>query len=219
MLPVPLNSSKITSSMREPVSMSAVAMIVSEPPSVDVARRAEEALGLLEAFGVDAAAQDLSGLRRHGVVRARETRDRVQQNHDVLAALDEPLGLLDHHVRDGDVARRFFVERRRDHFGVDVGDRVRHFFRPLVDQQNDERDFGMILDDRIGDLLEENRLAGARRRHDQTALAFADRRDEIHDAHADVAVLRLEMQATLRIARTQVVERRCAPSRLPARRR
>ncbi len=33
MLPVPLNSSKITSSMREPVSMSAVAMIVSDPPS------------------------------------------------------------------------------------------------------------------------------------------------------------------------------------------
>ena len=32
MLPVPLNSSKITSSMREPVSMSAVARIVSEPP-------------------------------------------------------------------------------------------------------------------------------------------------------------------------------------------
>ncbi len=33
MLPVPLNSSKITSSMREPVSTSAVAMMVSEPPS------------------------------------------------------------------------------------------------------------------------------------------------------------------------------------------
>ena len=33
MFPVPLNSSKITSSMREPVSTSAVAMIVSEPPS------------------------------------------------------------------------------------------------------------------------------------------------------------------------------------------
>ncbi len=31
-LPVPLNSSKITSSAREPVSISAVAMIVSEPP-------------------------------------------------------------------------------------------------------------------------------------------------------------------------------------------
>ena len=32
-LPVPLNSSKITSSMREPVSISAVEMMVSEPPS------------------------------------------------------------------------------------------------------------------------------------------------------------------------------------------
>ena len=32
MLPVPLNSSKITSSIFEPVSTSAVARIVSEPP-------------------------------------------------------------------------------------------------------------------------------------------------------------------------------------------
>ena len=32
MLPVPLNSSKITSSILEPVSTSAVARIVSEPP-------------------------------------------------------------------------------------------------------------------------------------------------------------------------------------------
>ena len=33
MLPVPLNSSKMTSSIREPVSTSAVARMVSEPPS------------------------------------------------------------------------------------------------------------------------------------------------------------------------------------------
>ena len=33
MLPVPLNSSKMTSSMRLPVSIRAVAMMVSEPPS------------------------------------------------------------------------------------------------------------------------------------------------------------------------------------------
>ena len=33
MLPVPLNSSKITSSIFEPLSISAVARIVSEPPS------------------------------------------------------------------------------------------------------------------------------------------------------------------------------------------
>ena len=39
MLPVPLNSSKITSSMRLPVSMSAVPTMVSEPAS-SVARAA-----------------------------------------------------------------------------------------------------------------------------------------------------------------------------------
>ena len=33
MLPVPLNSSKITSSIFEPLSISAVARMVSEPPS------------------------------------------------------------------------------------------------------------------------------------------------------------------------------------------
>ena len=33
MFPVPLNSSKMTSSIFEPVSMSAVARMVSEPPS------------------------------------------------------------------------------------------------------------------------------------------------------------------------------------------
>ena len=33
MFPVPLNSSKMTSSMRDPVSTRAVARMVSEPPS------------------------------------------------------------------------------------------------------------------------------------------------------------------------------------------
>jgi len=43
MLPVPLNSSKMTSSMRLPVSMSAVAMMVSRAAFFHVARGGEEA--------------------------------------------------------------------------------------------------------------------------------------------------------------------------------
>ena len=42
MLPVPLNSSKITSSIFEPVSMSAVARMVSEPPSSTFDRPSDE---------------------------------------------------------------------------------------------------------------------------------------------------------------------------------
>ena len=45
MLPVPLNSSKITSSIREPVSMRAVAMMVSEPPSSALRAEPKSRLG------------------------------------------------------------------------------------------------------------------------------------------------------------------------------
>jgi hypothetical protein len=34
----------------------------------------------------------------------------------------------------------------------------------------------------MGDVLEEHGLAGARRRHDQRALALADRGDDVDDA-------------------------------------
>ena len=49
-LPVPLNSSKITSSMREPVSMSAVAMMVSEPPSSMLRADPKKRFGRCKAF-------------------------------------------------------------------------------------------------------------------------------------------------------------------------
>jgi hypothetical protein len=49
-LPVPLNSSKITSSMREPVSISAVAMMVSEPPSSMLRAAPKKRLGRCKAF-------------------------------------------------------------------------------------------------------------------------------------------------------------------------
>ncbi len=44
-LPVPLNSSKITSSMREPVSTRAVAMIVRLPPSSTLRAAPKKRLG------------------------------------------------------------------------------------------------------------------------------------------------------------------------------
>ncbi len=50
MLPVPLNSSKITSSMRLPVSTSAVAMMVSEPPSSMLRAAPKKRLGRCRAL-------------------------------------------------------------------------------------------------------------------------------------------------------------------------
>src|ERR1017187_7163367 len=49
-LPVPLNSSKITSSMRDPVSIRAVAMMVSEPPSSMLRADPKKRFGRCKAF-------------------------------------------------------------------------------------------------------------------------------------------------------------------------
>src|SRR3546814_7954433 len=51
-------------------------------------------------------------------------------------------------------------------------------FRTFVDQQDDQVDFRMIVADGMGDVLQQHRLAGARRRHDQGALALALRGDQ-----------------------------------------
>src|SRR5262249_39642734 len=55
------------------------------------------------------------------------------------------------------------------------------------------------------DALQQHGLAGARRRDDQAALAFADRRPQIHDPRRD-AVRRLERDPLLRIERREVLE-------------
>src|SRR5215469_8040123 len=64
----------------------------------------------------------------------------------------------------------------------------------------------MIRRDRVGDVLQKHRLAGARRRNDQSTLAFAERGEKIHHAGAGVIASRLELDALLRIKWCQVVE-------------
>ena len=64
----------------------------------------------------------------------------------------------------------------------------------------------MIRRDRLRDALQQHRLAGARRRDDQAALALADRRHQIHDAAGQVVGRRLELEPLLRIERRQVLE-------------
>ncbi len=50
LLPVPLNSSKMTSSMRDPVSTSAVLMMVREPPSSRLRAAPKKRFGLCRAL-------------------------------------------------------------------------------------------------------------------------------------------------------------------------
>ena len=176
---------------------------------LDVAGGAEEALRLMQRVGVHAAGQDLAGVRNLGVVGASQARDRVKQNDHVGVELDEALGLLDHHLADLHVPAGRLVERRANDLGARPLDRALHFghfLGTLVDQEHDHVAFRMVLQNAVGDLLQEDGLAGARRGDDQAALPLADRRDQVHDAHVDLARLGFEHEPFVRVQRRQVVE-------------
>lgn len=51
----------------------------------------------------------------------------------------------------------------------------------LVDEQHDEVDFGIIGVDGVGQSLEQNGFAGARRGHDKASLAASDGGHEVDD--------------------------------------
>ncbi len=146
-LPVPLNSSKITSSILLPVSTRAVAMIVSEPPSSTLRAEPKNRLGRCKALASTPPERILPECGHFGVPGPGQPRDRIEKDDHVVAVLDHPLGLFDDHLRHLDVPGRRLVERRADHFAVrpfDLPLHVGHFFRPLVDQQHDHVDFRMV---------------------------------------------------------------------------
>ena len=105
------------------------------------------------------------------------------------------------------MALRGLVEGRGDDLALHGARHVGDLLRALVDQQHDQVALGMVALDRAGDVLQDHRLAGARRRDDQRALALAERGDQIDHPVGDV-LLRVGLQVELfvRVERGQVVE-------------
>jgi hypothetical protein len=102
-----------------------------------------------------------------GVVGPGQTRDRVEQDHHVVAVLDHALGLVDDHLGHLHVPAGGLVEGRADDLRLGGALHFRHFLGPLVDQQHDDLGVLVVGRDRVGHLLQQDRLAGARRRDDQ----------------------------------------------------
>src|SRR5687767_8650467 len=162
----------------------------------------------MQTGGIDSTRKNLSRLWSDSVVRAREPRQGVEKNDDILSGFDQPLRFLEHHVGNLNMTRCTLVECRADDLGLCRAlDHLRHFLGPLIDQQNDRGDLRMIFGDRVRDLFEQDRLARARWRHDESALSLADRRKNVDHAHRQVTILRLEPETCIRIPRPEVVER------------
>ena len=122
---------------------------------------------------------------------------------------DQALGLFDHHFRDLDVANRRLVESRGNDLASDRPLHVGHFLRPLVDQQDDQITLRVICRDRLRDILQQDRLSGSRRRHDQRALPFADRRNDVDHPRGKILaswILDFQAKPLMRVQGRQIVE-------------
>src|SRR4029077_15772289 len=105
---------------------------------LDVSGGGEETPRALQSIRVNTAREDLSRGRGDGVIGSREARYRVEQDHDIALVLDETLGLLEDHFRDLNVTLRRLIEGRADDLALHRALHVCDFFRPFVDQENDQ---------------------------------------------------------------------------------
>ena len=134
MLPVPLNSWKISSSMRLPVSISAVPTIGQRAAFFERPGRGEQLLRDVHGLDVDAAGHRAAGVADPLVERAGQARDRVEQQEHVLAHFGQPLAALDDELRQADVAFDVAVEAEAKTSPLTLPLHVGDFFRPLVDR-------------------------------------------------------------------------------------
>ncbi len=86
-------------------------------------------------------------------------------------------------VRYFNVVLSRFVKGGSDHFRVDATCHIRYLLRTLVDKEDDHIYFGMVGGDSIGNLLEQYGLTSLRLCHDQSALTFANRAEEVNDTN------------------------------------
>ena len=126
----------------------------------DISRCAKEALRFVQGVGVDTAGEDFAGVGLDGVIGAGKTGDVVEEDNDIVAALDEAARFFDGHFGDLDVALGGFIEGGGDDFAFDGADHVGDLFGALVDEKDDEDHFGIIFRNGIGDILQKDGFPG-----------------------------------------------------------
>ena len=102
-----------------------------------------------------------------------------------------------------------FIERRGHHFAAHGALHLGHFFRALVDQQHEQFGFRMVGRDGMRNVLQHHGLTRFGRRHQQRALAAADRGNHVDDAAGDVLLgldVAFEDERLVRVQRRQVLE-------------
>ena len=149
---------------------------------LDLAGGGEHLARNFQRAGIHAAGHGAAAAAMDAVVGAGDAGDGIQQDKNVPPAFDHAAAALDDEAGEADVGFQVLVVGGGDDLGLDGALEIGDFLRALVNQQDHGVDFGVIGGDGVGDLLEDGRLARARRGDDQPARAFADGRDQVNDA-------------------------------------
>jgi len=134
-----LNSSKMTSSMRLPVSISAGGDDGERAALSTWRAAAKKASRALQGVGVDTAGKHFAGRRRDGVVGASEAV--MESSNTTTSRLCSTRRLAFSKTISATWMWRCggSSKRRADHSPLTVALHVRHFFRALVNEQHDQR--------------------------------------------------------------------------------
>ena len=148
--------------------MSAVATIVSEPPSSMLRAAPKNFFGgysAVESTPPDMIRPDVGAARLYA--RAR----RVMPSSTITTSLPISTRRLARSIVSSATcvcSSDGTVERARDHLAaLHVAAHVGDLFGPLVDEQHHQVHLGVVALDRVDDLLEDRGLARLRRRHDR----------------------------------------------------
>ncbi len=117
--------------------------------------------------------------------------------------------LFNDHLGYSNVTLCWFVKCRGNNFALHGPLHVGHFFWPLINQQNDQIAFRVILFDRVRDVLQQDRFTSPRRRHDQRTLAFTNWGNKIDNPCRfvfDCWVFDFHPQTLIRVKRSQVIK-------------
>ena len=176
----------------------------------DVSGGTKEALGFLQRIRFQAARHRLSPVAGERVVGPGEPGNRIQQDDDVLPLLDQAPGLLTHHLGAVDVTLGRLIKRGRNHFTLRVPAEIRDLLGALVDQKQNQLHLGAVRRNRVGDVLHQHGLAGARRGHNQAALAETDRSQNVDGPHGHVFrdLFGFQQNTLQRIIGRQLLKRR-----------
>src|SRR5664280_2157756 len=173
---------------------------------LDIAGSTEETFRRVERAGVDTTGQDPTARRGGEVVGTAQSGDRVEQDDDVVAHLDQALCSLDGQLGNRRVVGGRPVEGRGDDLTLDRPLHVGDFLGTLVDQDHHEVGLRVVGRDGVGDRLQDESLARLGRADDQTALTLADRSDEVDQTSRQDVRLGLQTQSLLRVERGELVE-------------